>query len=406
MAGNLEKTTERGIYKRGDTYTYSVRVNGEQKWFTARTLDQARRDKRARTTDRDRGEYNVQSKVTLYEYIAEDWIERYRGTGKRGFREETRSEYRGIIEKYYFRPDGFFVRTLKVAELDPAMVDRFVHWLAKQPGRRGPTLSDNSIRNTLSPLRSAMASARREGLIKSNPVDGVALPRTARIEEDEERPRPFPPGTLQVVLDLINPRYRTMFDLLAVTGLRRSELLALQGKHLSLNGDQPTVKIRQRVRRLAGHGLIIGPVKSRYSRRDLPLPLDVADQLRALRTAPDELVFRTRSGGPHEANNIAQRVLAPACAEAGVEWAGMHTFRHHVASRLFAEGRSIKVVQEWLGHHSAAFTLQTYIHLMPGDGIGGPLALPTAPVAKLQPMSANGVSANGADRHSLAVEAG
>jgi integrase len=46
---------------------------------------------------------------------------------------------------------------------------------------------------------------------------------------------------------------------------------------------------------------------------------------------------------------------------------GLHTFRHTVASRLFAEGRNVVQVQRWLGHHSASFTLDTYVHLLDND---------------------------------------
>lgn len=53
-------------------------------------------------------------------------------------------------------------------------------------------------------------------------------------------------------------------------------------------------------------------------------------------------------------------------------WAGFHTFRHTVASRLFAEGRNVVQVQRWLGHHSASFTLDTYVHLLDND-LGQPL---------------------------------
>lgn len=49
-----------------------------------------------------------------------------------------------------------------------------------------------------------------------------------------------------------------------------------------------------------------------------------------------------------------------------------HTFRHTVASRLFAEGRNILQVQRWLGHHSPSFTLDTYVHLLDKD-LGRPL---------------------------------
>ena len=39
------------------------------------------------------------SRITLHEY-AREWIERYQGTGRRGFREETRDEYRALLNKY------------------------------------------------------------------------------------------------------------------------------------------------------------------------------------------------------------------------------------------------------------------------------------------------------------------
>jgi len=37
------------------------------------------------------------------------------------------------------------------------------------------------------------------------------------------------------------------------------------------------------------------------------------------------------------------------------------------ASMLFRSGCSVKQVQMMLGHHSAAFTLSTYVHLIPDD---------------------------------------
>jgi integrase len=45
---------------------------------------------------------------------------------------------------------------------------------------------------------------------------------------------------------------------------------------------------------------------------------------------------------------------------------------------LFAEGRNAVQVQRWLGHHSAAFTLATYVHLLDGD-LGIPLTVGLKP---------------------------
>lgn len=117
---------------------------------------------------------------------------------------------------------------------------------------------------------------------------------------------------------------------------------------------------------------MIGPLKSRYSKREVPIPRALADRLRALDTASDDFVFCAATGTVLDPDNLAMRVLAPACKAAGVEWAGFHTFRHTVASRLFAEGRNVVQVQRWLGHHSASFTLDTYLHLLDND-LGEPL---------------------------------
>jgi hypothetical protein len=46
-----------------------------------------------------------------------------------------------------------------------------------------------------------------------------------------------------------------------------------------------------------------------------------------------------------------------------------HAFRHTCASLLFAAGKNVKQVQEWLGHADPGFTLRTYVHLL-DEGLG------------------------------------
>jgi integrase len=86
---------------------------------------------------------------------------------------------------------------------------------------------------------------------------------------------------MELVVERVHESHRLMFELLAATGLRRSELLVLEGRHLALDGERPHVKVRQRVRRRRGEGLVIGPLKSRYSKRDVPIPRELADRLSA-----------------------------------------------------------------------------------------------------------------------------
>jgi integrase len=402
MAAKLTKTSAPGIYRRHAKdcdgtgrceCSYVVIYDGRKGSFP--TLDAARegkrlaeRQKRLSRAHRDglhRDEPKVECPICeqeraerdqgspLLHTFAREWLDRYHGTGRRGFREETRNEYRILLDKYAL---AYFPADTRLRDVGPSEIADLIGWLVKQPNGHGGTLSDKTVRNALGPLRACLASAKREGKIRDNPAVGAALPYRPRIEEDEELPQPFPGDTMEMVVSLVHPDHRVMFQLLAATGLRRSELLALEVRHLALDGDEPHVKIRQRTRAQKGRGQVIGPLKSRHARRDLPIPLDLADELRAAVAgrADDALVFPSPfGGGPYDPAHLYSRVLRPACSEAGVEWGAFHSFRHTVASRMFAAGRNAVQVQHWLGHHSAAFTLATYVHLLaPGD-LGGPL---------------------------------
>lgn len=161
MAAKLERTRTPGIFKRGSRYVFSYRVDGKQRWESCRTLDEARREKAARQTDVGRGEFEERSRVTLHQY-AREWIERYHGTGRRGFREETRSEYRALLEKYAL---SHFSSPMRLTDITPRHVAAFVAWLCEQtrpapmhdaPDRRLP-LSDKTVRNALGPLKACLA---------------------------------------------------------------------------------------------------------------------------------------------------------------------------------------------------------------------------------------------------------
>lgn len=373
----LIKTSKPGIFRRHVKgcagkgrcecpYVIVWRSLGRQYTETHRTMALAQEAKRRREAEVAEGAFAEGGREKLHDY-ALDWIERYQGTGRRGYRPETRDEDRRLLERYALQ---YFPADLKVAEITPRMVADFIGWLTRQPSRRGGTLSDSAVRNAFRPLSVCLSCARREGLIRHNPANEAVLPNRPE-PEDEERARPFPGETMELVVSLVRPTHSLLFGLLAATGLRRSELLALEGRHLSLSGEKPHVKVRRRLRRRRGVGLVIGPLKSRYSRREVPIPAEIAERLAALKTDPEALVFNV-GGSPLDPDNLYARVLRPAAAEAGVEWAGFHTFRHTVASRLFAEGRNAVQVQRWLGHHSPSFTLDTYVHLLDPD-LGAPL---------------------------------
>jgi hypothetical protein len=64
--------------------------------------------------------------------------------------------------------------------------------------------------------------------------------------------------------------------------------------------------------------------------------------------------------------------------EIGAPWAAWHTLRHTYASVQLANGVSVVALSRALGHHSAAFTLSRYVHVLEGEE-APPLELVTPP---------------------------
>jgi integrase len=115
--------------------------------------------------------------------------------------------------------------------------------------------------------------------------------------------------------------------------------------------------------------VIVGPLMTRGSRREVPLSPGLARTLWALRPPSGEgPVFATRRGTRYLDRNL-RRVLGAAADRAGLDGVGFHTFRHTCASLLLDGGKNIAQVAAWLGHSDPAFTLRTYVHLM-DSGLG------------------------------------
>jgi hypothetical protein len=157
----LKKTATPGVYKKGNRYVVMYWAAGEQHKESCATYDEARRLKRARETDDDRGEFQAQQRVTLHEY-AREWIDRYQGNGRRGFRENTRDEYRRLLDTYALH---YFPKTLKLTDVSLMHLARYVAWLA----------SDTQKRPLPAP-RSATASSR-SGHTLERGARGVAAPQ-------------------------------------------------------------------------------------------------------------------------------------------------------------------------------------------------------------------------------------
>jgi hypothetical protein len=183
MAAKLVKAKP-GIYRRGAGYVVMYRDGeGRQHKESARTQLEAERllvKRRGAVLD---GSYQARTRERFADY-ATAWVERYQGTGRRGFAEHTRADYRRDLRTYAIPRLG----RLRLEQITPRHIAEFVAWLCDEQAQER-YLANATVRRILAPVRSCLRSAMREGLIRHNPTQGAALPardERKRIEDDTD----------------------------------------------------------------------------------------------------------------------------------------------------------------------------------------------------------------------------
>ena len=140
-------------------------------------------------------------------------------------------------------------------------------------------------------MQSCLRHAARVGLIASDPGALVLLPRRRRGSAYEFDERRFlTRQQLAALLAEIHDPWQPLFLLLASTGLRISEAIALRVMDADLDSEQPRVYVRRAI----VNGQLTGP-KSRYGRRTIPISTDLAVRLQALAAPRPSCCFLART---------------------------------------------------------------------------------------------------------------
>jgi integrase len=140
--------------------------------------------------------------------------------------------------------------------------------------------------------------------------------------------------------------------------------------------DARLVRVRAQIQRIDGVWRWKEP-KTRSSRRQISIPLQVADILRQHRVRQHEerlfvgpvwkdldLVFCNQAGGPLFARNLIRSFTA-LLVKGALPRIRFHDLRHTAATLLLSARVNPKVVSEMLGHASVSITLDIYSHVLP-----------------------------------------
>lgn len=165
----------------------------------------------------------------------------------------------------------------------------------------------------------------------------------------------------------------------AFSGLRRSEALGL--KWDAIDFEKKTITIRHVVTEacIDGKSVLIEKdrTKTKSSYRTLPLVPPFEELLYRLRASQDanrklcgsayckqylEYIYVNEIGEIVKPGYITQHF--PFVLEKnGLRRIRFHDLRHSCASLLYANGVSLKEIQEWLGHSNISTTANIYTHL-------------------------------------------
>jgi integrase/recombinase XerC len=195
---------------------------------------------------------------------------------------------------------------------------------------------------------------RRDGV--PDPFLDLDAPSKPRQERDWLTPEEFrrlldAAGRPERNLPGLAERDRLVLLALVTTGLRRSELCALEWRDLELGGREPSLLVR------CGKGS--------KSRRQ-PLPASLAGELQRLRAErepePTDPVFCGLEGGRLQ-ETILGDIIRRAAKRAGIEkHVTAHTLRHTAATWLRQELGDTRLVAEYLGHADLS-TVARYAHV-------------------------------------------
>lgn len=347
-----------------------------RKSFYGATQKEVRLKLQKAQTEVNEGIYTEPSKLSVKKWL-ETWLNEYNG----GVKPATLLSYRQHIENHIAPALG----AVKISTLTPDMIQKFYNELQRngkkvrkkdENGKLAYTsapMSPKTIKNVHGVLHQALKQAVRLGYIRSNPTEACILPR---IEKAEIKPLDKP--EIKALLDVLGDDvYSTLMRVDLFTGMRQGEIIGLRWSCVDF--ERGTILIDKQLSRprTKGESYRLSSLKNDKPRIVQPAPF-VMTILRDWRKQQlsnrmlagslwnegdfGDLVF-TNEFGKHLCFDIVRRHYKKALERAGLPDKRFHDLRHTYAVSSLRAGDDVKTVQENLGHHTAAFTLDQYGHV-------------------------------------------
>ena len=316
--------------------------------------------------DLETGGYVPPAKLTVAEFL-EQWLSTYAEGAVSG---KTFERYKSVIN-LHLKPA---FETLPLQKLTPLNIQSYYATLSKdgvrKDGRKG-ALSAQTILHHHRVLSEALSMAVKWQLLARNPAEAADPPevraKEAAVIDQAE--------TAWLLCAAEGTRLYIPIMLAVAAGLRRGEILPLQWTHVNLTTG--AMRIQRAVEETKQFGIRFKEVKGKRS-RPVTLPSFLIDALRVHQQEQQkthemfgsdyrdgDLICPQPDGSLWKPSAFTSSYRA-LLKRRGLSGPNFHGLRHSHASHLLADGIDLKLVSERLGHSRASFTLDRYVHLLPG----------------------------------------
>lgn len=271
--------------------------------------------------------------------------------------EQNRSSKTIQNYRHYLERLSDFAGDIKLSEIDVELIRKWRLWL----NRLGTNVSDELSKTTqnyhLIALRSFLRFCAKRGW-DCLPADNIELARTRRPQVTFLTPEELDRLASQAdIASLVGARDRAIIELLFSSGLRISELVALDRDHINLGRREFMVRGKGQKDR----PIFISQEAADWIRKYLDMRQDNSKPL-FIRYSGTKKVDTSGNFQRLTARSV-QRLVARYARLAGItKHVSPHTLRHSFATDLLMNGADLRSVQAMLGHSNIA-TTQIYTHV-------------------------------------------
>lgn len=322
-----------------------------QKSIYGKTQAEVRKKLQKTTTSIDEGVYTEPSRLTVGEWL-DIWLTEY----TKDLKPHTFKSYKTDVNCHIKPALG----AIQLSALKAHQIQAFYNKMQEKG------LSPKTIKNLHGVIHKALSQAVEIGYIKTNAADACKLPRVERKEI-----KPLNEDQIAAFLKAIKGhRYERVYLIALFTGMRQGEILGLTWDCIDF--EKGTILIYRQLQKVDGR-YFFASLKNNKSRCITPAPyvMKVLKEQRRIQSEwhmkagpvwkNTDLVF-TNEIGEHLTHFTVYKHFKHIIKNIGIPEARFHDLRHTYAVVSLQSGDDAKTVQENLGHHSAAFTLDVYGH--------------------------------------------